>query len=468
SYSSCTTPQTLPKSSKDSGRSSLSHRRRIKSSSSHTQSYNTIDTHSTISSHSSCGPGSIGSSSGRNTPHVGGPSTPTFVREITPIIHINQQQSDNGDKNAEKVRKLHIEKSSYPLGIQISQGSSGGIFVTTVTEGSIAQKAGLRYGDQILEFNGINFRSATYGQAAIILGQAGGSVRLMVQYNPQKLKENVIDSLTSHNSSEASIPVGDSDITPPVPRRFVPTNDVEAPSEPRYITTDQTVQGLGLNILGGNATGIFVCDVKSPGYDLGIRVGDQILEFNGFDFTAVTLEQATLELCKPSEKINTRLQYNPAKYNVIKDHPGDSLYVRAMFDNPATSKDQLSFKKDDILYITDTLYNGHVGSWKAWIVNKEDAQQRESGMIPSRMKADQIVLLRLSVAQSDSDHKLAGRRSFFRRSKKGSHSYSVSHSRESSDTSVSTFTDMGVASYQSVERLDTHHPRPVINLGSPG
>ena len=54
-------------------------------------------------------------------------------------------------RNAEKVRKLHIEKSSYPLGIQISQGSAGGIFVTTVTEGSIAQKAGLRYGDQILE-----------------------------------------------------------------------------------------------------------------------------------------------------------------------------------------------------------------------------------------------------------------------------------------------------------------------------
>ena len=58
----------------------------------------------------------------------------------------------------------------------------------------------------------------------------------------------------------------------------VPTNDVEAPGEPRCITTDQTVQGLGLNILGGNATGIFVCDVKSPGYDLGIRVGDQVLE----------------------------------------------------------------------------------------------------------------------------------------------------------------------------------------------
>ena len=62
----------------------------------------------------------------------------------------------------------------------------------------------------------------------------------------------------------------------------VPTNDVEAPSEPRCITTDQTVQGLGLNILGGNATGIFVCDVKSPGNDLGIRIGDQILEVGIF------------------------------------------------------------------------------------------------------------------------------------------------------------------------------------------
>ena len=57
---------------------------------------------------------------------------------------------------------------------------------------------------------------------------------------------------------------------------------MEAPGESRYITTDQTVHGLGLNILGGNATGIFVCDVKSPGYDLGIRVGDQLLEVGFF------------------------------------------------------------------------------------------------------------------------------------------------------------------------------------------
>lgn len=51
----------------------------------------------------------------------------------------------------EKVRELHIEKSSFPLGIQIIQGSAGGIFVTSVSEGSVAKKADMRYGDQILE-----------------------------------------------------------------------------------------------------------------------------------------------------------------------------------------------------------------------------------------------------------------------------------------------------------------------------
>ena len=70
------------------------------------------------------------------------------------------------------------------------------------------------------------------------------------------------------------------------------------------------------------------------------------------------------------------------------------LLSRAMFDNPAHGKDELSFKKDDILYITDTLYNGHMGCWKGWIVNKEGAQQRDGGMVPSRMK---YVLLPLKI-----------------------------------------------------------------------
>ena len=91
--------QKILKIGKESGHSSLPRRLRMKSSSSQYQSYNTMDTHSTISSHSSCGRStvSMGSSSGQNTPRVA-PSTPTFPRDVIdhePIIHINPVISEN-------------------------------------------------------------------------------------------------------------------------------------------------------------------------------------------------------------------------------------------------------------------------------------------------------------------------------------------------------------------------------------
>ena len=52
----------------------------------------------------------------------------------------------------------------------------------------------------------------------------------------------------------------------------------------------------------------------------------------------------------------------------------------------ANSKGELTFKKGDILYVTDTMFNGHMGCWRACLVNEEDAQKREIGMVPSRMK----------------------------------------------------------------------------------
>ena len=48
-------------------------------------------------------------------------------------------------------RIIEIEKSTEPLGIRIIRGDRGGIIVHTVTPGSLAARAELQYGDQILE-----------------------------------------------------------------------------------------------------------------------------------------------------------------------------------------------------------------------------------------------------------------------------------------------------------------------------
>jgi hypothetical protein len=44
---------------------------------------------------------------------------------------------------------------------------------------------------------------------------------------------------------------------------------------------------------------------------------------------------------------------------------------------------ELSFKKDDILYVDDTLPQGVFGSWMAWQLD-ENAQKIQRGQIPSK------------------------------------------------------------------------------------
>lgn len=87
------------------------------------------------------------------------------------------------------ISRVYIEKSSEPLGIQIFCRNSGGVFVSSVHQSSLAAQVGLQVGDQLLEVCGINMRSATYQLAACVLHQCGNSITMLVQYNPTKYQE---------------------------------------------------------------------------------------------------------------------------------------------------------------------------------------------------------------------------------------------------------------------------------------
>lgn len=76
------------------------------------------------------------------------------------------------------------------------------------------------------------------------------------------------------------------------------------------------------------------------------------------------------------------------EYKEIKDSPGDSLYVRCCFDrsgNELTDPPQLSFTKDDVLYVDNTMFNGVPGQWRAWRLDNEGHRQ-QCGVIPSKYK----------------------------------------------------------------------------------
>lgn len=67
-----------------------------------------------------------------------------------------------------------------------------------------------------------------------------------------------------------------------------------------------------MSLLGGNAYGIFIHSVQKDSIadDVGLRVGDQILEYNGTDLRRATAEYAAFELAKPADKVTAMVQYN--------------------------------------------------------------------------------------------------------------------------------------------------------------
>ncbi|XP_017882717.1 disks large homolog 5-like isoform X6 [Ceratina calcarata] len=253
------------------------------------------------------------------------------------------------------------------------------------------------------------------------------------------------------------------------------------PSEPRYLFIEtRKCSNLGISLVGGNGVGIFVHSVQ-PGClaeDAGLRTGDRILEYNGVDLRQATAEQAALELARPADKVTLIAQYVPDRYNEVKDKPGDSFYVKAMFDRTGEVGDslQLRFNKDDILYVDNTMFNGTPGHWRAWIVDQSGRRQT-CGIIPSKFKVEEELLLRRSLGDLETDTTRRGstsaRRSFFRRKK-----HQRSSSRDSKELSHLTgvnlgwYSDSGTlneetlpASYQRVERLDYPALRPVLIIG---
>uniref|UniRef100_A0A1B6CJU0 PDZ domain-containing protein n=1 Tax=Clastoptera arizonana TaxID=38151 RepID=A0A1B6CJU0_9HEMI len=130
--------------------------------------------------------GSIEKASDRGSP------MPTFhVEVLSPGLRQNKRNSLPDYCWSQKplpgeLRRVHIDKSVEPLGIQISCLESGGVFVSTVSENSLASQVGLQVGDQLLEVCGINMRSATYQLAANVLRQCGNSITMLVQYSPEK------------------------------------------------------------------------------------------------------------------------------------------------------------------------------------------------------------------------------------------------------------------------------------------
>ncbi|KAG1674896.1 Disks large 5 [Nymphon striatum] len=467
-----------------------------------------IPSNHSVTSKSSAGKVSSSSIEKASTISDRGSPLSTMTVEISPdggshsssVCDFRSRKVNPGD-----VRSIFIDRSAEPLGIQISCGTSGGIFVSSVTENSLASRTGILVGDQLLEVCGINMRSATYQLAASVLRQCGDSITMLVQYNPDSkfsLKHFLNESCQSSDETSPNTPCN----SPPNYHHHLSHGDssgddmptsanstltrqkaaailsVHSSSDhrsnrngPRFVFMKKATSNIGISLIGGNAVGIFVHSIQkdSPAAtEEGLKAGDQILEYNGVDLRKATAENAAYELAKPADSVIILVQYNASRYREIQDLQGDSFYVRAMFDHHSES---LSFRKDDILFIDNTMFNGVPGLWRAWLVDKE-GHKLQCGVIPSKYKAEEELQMRRSMGDLDTSDRRSSssaRRSFFRRKK-----HQRSSSRDSkelasfSDVSINSFSDSGTLveeivpqTYCPVERLDCYVKRPVIIVG---
>ncbi|XP_076818776.1 uncharacterized protein LOC143464722 isoform X2 [Clavelina lepadiformis] len=394
-------------------------------------------------------------------------------------------------------RYVTMVKGPEPIGISIvSGGESGGIFVSRLTERSIAAKAGLEYGDQLLEYNGVNLRNAKEEQARVIISQTqpGDNIKLLAQYNLEKYKQSIESNLsdTLGIAHPISTPIVNEEkeertITPDATPRASPhveeTLRSQRMTEPRYVFLSEGCNHIKL--AGGNSFGIYVASVQSNedtltpnGSDL--RIGDKILEFNSVMFDNTTLEGASLLLSRGVASCSMRVIYEPNKFKQIYGLPGDHFFVRALFDHPVDKEGALRFDRNSILLIENTYPDYVTGQWIAWLVDEQGLKSTK-GRIPSKVTVekdrensshplDDVT----SFTELNSGKRLSGsgRRSFFKRKKphrtSSRSSGDVRLPKSLSETSIETVADVSsehLGAYQVVEKHSSDTRRPVIIFG---
>ncbi|KFO37025.1 Disks large like protein 5 [Fukomys damarensis] len=441
-------------------------------------------------------------------------SQPQTSASTLPRIAVNPTSHGERRKDrpyVEEPRHVKVQKGSEPLGISIVSGEKGGIYVSKVTPGSIAHQAGLEYGDQLLEFNGINLRSATEQQARLIIGQQCDTITILTQYNPHmhqlsshSRSSSHLDPAGAHSTNQGSgattpehpcviDPLMEQDEGPgtPLAKQSTPSSrtvgEAKKTPEPRIVFIKKSQVERGVHLCGGNLHGVFVAEVEddSPakGPD-GLMPGDLILEYGSLDMRNKTVEEVYVEMLKPKDVIRLKVQHRPEDFARIKGLPGDGFYIRALYDRQGEVEHDLSFKKDDILYVDNTLPQGTFGCWMAWQLD-ESAHKMQRGQIPSKYVMDQEFARRLSMSEVKDDGSAAktlsaaARRSFFRRK----HKHKRSGSKDGKDLlALDTFSNDSIPlfegkcwahclldsvslAYQRVQKVDCTSLRPVLILG---
>ncbi|XP_049867613.1 whirlin [Pectinophora gossypiella] len=178
---------------------------------------------------------------------------------------------------------------SHGFGICVKGGKEAGVgvYISRVEEGSVAERAGLRPGDSILQVNGTPFSGISHEDA----------LKMLKSCRQLTMTVRTAGALVGRASCSWMDRYG-RPASPPPPRP--PRSASKDRSIRRVDLCIEPGQSLGLMIRGGLEynLGIYITgvDKDSVADRAGLMVGDQILEVNGQSFVDVTHDEAVAQL----------------------------------------------------------------------------------------------------------------------------------------------------------------------------
>ncbi|KAK0171693.1 hypothetical protein PV328_005114 [Microctonus aethiopoides] len=198
--------------------------------------------------------------------------------------------------------------SHHGFGICVKGGKDAGVgvYISRVEEGSVAEKAGLRPGDTILEVNGTPFRAVTHEEALKML-KSCRTLSMTVRGPALDPRCRGGHPVWTGSGRQQSCSWMDRQGRPASPPPLHPRDSRYGSRTRKVELSIEPGQSLGLMIRGGleYGLGIYVTgvDKDSVADRAGLLVGDQIIEVNGTSFEEATHDEA-VQILKTNKRMS--------------------------------------------------------------------------------------------------------------------------------------------------------------------
>ncbi|NXY32651.1 USH1C protein, partial [Pomatorhinus ruficollis] len=206
------------------------------------------------------------------------------IRPLIPLKH--QVEYDQlTPKRSRKLKEVRLDRlNPEGLGLSVRGGVefNCGLFISQLVKGGQADNAGLQVGDEIVRINGYSISSCTHEEVInLIRTKKVVSIKVRRDSPDEPLKWQYVDQFVSESGGSVA---------------GLASSGGRDNKEKKVFISLIGTKGMGCSISSGptQKPGIFISNVKpdSLSAEVGLEVGDQIVEVNGVDFSNVDHKEA--------------------------------------------------------------------------------------------------------------------------------------------------------------------------------